>query len=619
MESVRGLTECIELLFGESIVARDEATVILSAGRGLGPPDLCWLQKATVSALTGAKAGEPGGYYHHALGRDVSSSAAVAAYFASITMRVEAVPWMRGFWNSNQVKVQRGFYCTYDPFTRADVRCELCIPGGVVCGALDAGGQVHEVTPALWRNVQVAAFLRAELYDPELVSFGSVVMRYEPLPSPEEERRLLGHILEMYSSKVLPQGLELLTEDKFGGCIAEHMDILLFAVSRHFGRRQRWEAAVDFFSRLSGVYTPAAVYVAAVQRELGQFEDTLRTLSAAVEAEPHCTQLLVALAGECLSAQQVETASKLARRALRIDAGLRPAWLVLARCYVRQDEPGLALVTLNIVPTPPTPLGKEAVRRGPDPGGASGRAGLCARTSRASSRRVRATQCGPPSLLARVHAVPNNPACEWHRWCHVTRLWRFLLPRSRAERVGGLGLVDAQEMLFTRAPPHARNYTKPSQAPYDPDLAQAQATIADEPYAPQPYAPQPYAPQPRSPMPHSPYAPQPRSPMPHSPYAPQPLCPATPMPHIPMPHSPMPHNPMPHIPMPHIPHAPQPHAPQPYAPQPASTQGHRALAILPARMMVNRDPNDLGLWADVGPHRITHAVLAAVYGVLQGA
>lgn len=33
--------------------------------------------------------------------------------------------------------------------------------------------------------------------------------------------------------------------------------------------------------------------------------------------------------------------------------------------------------------------------------------------------------------------------------------------------------------------------------------------------------------------------------------------------------------------------------------------------------MVNRDPNDLGLWADVGPHRITHAILAAVYGVLQ--
>ncbi|MEW5316765.1 MAG: hypothetical protein WDW38_008115 [Sanguina aurantia] len=196
-----------------------------------------------------------------------------------------------------------------------------------------------------------------------------------------------------------------LSPTQFGGCIAEHMDILLFAVSRHFGRRQRWEAAVDFFSRLSGVYTPAAVYVAAVQRELGQFEDTLRTLSAAVEAEPHCTQLLVALAGECLSAQQVETASKLARRALRIDAGLRPAWLVLARCYVRQDEPGLALVTLNIVPTPPTPLGKEAVRRGPDPGGASKRGCARMRTSRASSRCVREV-----ALVSHHHTPPPRPA-----------------------------------------------------------------------------------------------------------------------------------------------------------------------------------------------------------------
>lgn len=58
---------------------------------------------------------------------------------------------------------------------------------------------------------------------------------------------------------------------------------------------------------------------------------------------------------------QIETASKLARRAVRMDAGLRPAWLVLARCYVRQNEPGLALITLNIVPTPPTPLRKEEV------------------------------------------------------------------------------------------------------------------------------------------------------------------------------------------------------------------------------------------------------------------
>lgn len=70
---------------------------------------------------------------------------------------------------------------------------------------------------------------------------------------------------------------------------------------------------------------------------------------------------LVKPRGSKLLCLQIETASKLARRAVRMDAGLRPAWLVLARCYVRQNEPGLALITLNIVPTPPTPLRKEEV------------------------------------------------------------------------------------------------------------------------------------------------------------------------------------------------------------------------------------------------------------------
>lgn len=42
--------------------------------------------------------------------------------------------------------------------------------------------------------------------------------RYEPLPGPEDERQLLGHVLEMYRSKVLPKGLEHLSEDKVRAC-----------------------------------------------------------------------------------------------------------------------------------------------------------------------------------------------------------------------------------------------------------------------------------------------------------------------------------------------------------------------------------------------------------------
>eukprot|EP00983_Pelagomonas_calceolata_P047633 1140736-Pelagomonas_calceolata.AAC.3 len=53
----------------------------------------------------------------------------------------------------------------------------LYMPCGVLCGALDAEGGVHEVTPELWRNCALASFLRSELYDPELTMHSEVLHR----------------------------------------------------------------------------------------------------------------------------------------------------------------------------------------------------------------------------------------------------------------------------------------------------------------------------------------------------------------------------------------------------------------------------------------------------------
>lgn len=47
------------------------------------------------------------------------------------------------------------------------------------------------------------------------------------------------------------------------------------------------------------------MYVAAAQRELDSFEGSFATLSAALERSPSSPALLVALANECLYADQV--------------------------------------------------------------------------------------------------------------------------------------------------------------------------------------------------------------------------------------------------------------------------------------------------------------------------
>jgi hypothetical protein len=155
MESLRGLPEHTEADFGDSIVARDEAIAVLATTPGLGPPDLCHLQKCPKRSGLFGSSGESQGYYHFVLGRDVSSSAAVAAYFALLNAKVEHRSMLQGLWMSLEYVIERGFYCCYDAISRMDVRCELCVPGGVVVGAVDAAGQLHDATPQIWQQVQV--------------------------------------------------------------------------------------------------------------------------------------------------------------------------------------------------------------------------------------------------------------------------------------------------------------------------------------------------------------------------------------------------------------------------------------------------------------------------------
>lgn len=72
------------------------------------------------------------------------------------TSQVEQPSFLGSLLTTKTWTIQRGFYCCYDVITRTDVRCELCIPGGVVAGAVDATGMVAEVGPANWRNIQVS-------------------------------------------------------------------------------------------------------------------------------------------------------------------------------------------------------------------------------------------------------------------------------------------------------------------------------------------------------------------------------------------------------------------------------------------------------------------------------
>lgn len=61
--------------------------------------------------------------------------------------------------------------------------------------------------------LQVSAFVRAMLYDPEMRLNGGSVIAYDPCASAASEGSLLCTVLDLYSKGALPGGLQDISED----------------------------------------------------------------------------------------------------------------------------------------------------------------------------------------------------------------------------------------------------------------------------------------------------------------------------------------------------------------------------------------------------------------------
>ena len=253
------------------------------------------------------------------------------------------------------------------------------------------------------------------LYDPEMLANGGCVEMLDPLPTRAAEQRLLAAVAQLYERGVLPSALEHVSLGQAYGCAPEHADVALYAVWHYFRSRQRWAAAAACFGGVARCHPSAVVWQAAALRASGRGEGITQLLGTALERDPDSPTLLVAMATECMALQQVshlgcgvvaaglrdlrracaglnrripfgaasaapsaagaiirsptwqschlthtwlpqvDTASRLARRAVQFQRRCRPAWLLLARCYAAEGLYAEALATLNAVPTPPLP------------------------------------------------------------------------------------------------------------------------------------------------------------------------------------------------------------------------------------------------------------------------
>ncbi|GAA5992677.1 hypothetical protein JCM5350_002540 [Sporobolomyces pararoseus] len=337
-EYLKDTPEFVELELGESLVSRTET---LASFRELGPPDLCHVIKTT------GKAGQKDmGSYHYVSGVDASSSASLAAYLNSLTYTVEEAPtWFFSSAGAKSAwKIRGGAFCSFNAFSRVDVRVEVKIPGGVEAYVVDVRGERHEATPQMWQEVYLSAVLRAILYADDANYRLAGFRKLDPITSPDAELKFIAAAEHAFF-----KGWQLGSEPEIqvATVVSNH---LTSGLMKYFGDSFRFGPAVNLFEKL--VVKDGEVACLLAQSYLGMNEEVkaVRVLQSALQNHPQSYSLLHVQCDFLRTKGKHDWALKLAKQAVNCAPSEFVTWAKLTQVNIELGRYSDALLTLNSCP-----------------------------------------------------------------------------------------------------------------------------------------------------------------------------------------------------------------------------------------------------------------------------
>ncbi|SGZ27071.1 BQ5605_C025g10045 [Microbotryum silenes-dioicae] len=338
---LKDVPEFYEVELGESLISRTETLGTWPSFRELGPPDLCHVIKTT------GKAGSKDiGSYHYVSGVDASSSASLAAYLNSLQYTVEeSASWFFGSTaTKGAYKIRGGAFCSFNAFSRVDVRVEVKIPGGVEAYVIDLRGDKHEATPAIWQEVYLSALLRAILYADDANYRLAGFRKMDPITSIEAELRFVA-AAEAAFFKGWQLGSE--PEIQVATVVSNH---LTAGLMKYFGDAFRFGPAVNLFEKL--VVKEGEVACLLAQSYIGMDEEVkaIKVLQAALEKQPQSYALLHVQCDFLRSKGKGEWALKLAKEAVNCAPSEFVTWAKLTEVNIELGRYTDALLTLNSCP-----------------------------------------------------------------------------------------------------------------------------------------------------------------------------------------------------------------------------------------------------------------------------
>lgn len=346
--TMASIPEAKEEYLGSSVIER---TGRLHSFVDLGPADLCNIYKHLVTSKKGLEIGT----FLYFTGIDTSNSASIAAQLQGLAtlMSSKSHYW---FGEKKHWKVPQMTYCTYNAFSKLDMRVTVHMPGKFESSVVNNDGKLihdkilNDELDRLWLETFVSSIVRSLLDsdDDENNKVGGLVEIRKVNPFNDGSKQVLATFLAGFE-KLFYEGPKL-------GC---GVDIPLPTLISNYlvdgflkcvQLTQSYDSALEILQRLEQNEPSVISLIAQVLLLKDEEIQAVTTMSEGIARDRRDADLLLLQAEFCMNKKRNDLALDLAKQAVKSAPSDFKSWSMLVKVYTKLGDFENALLTLNSCP-----------------------------------------------------------------------------------------------------------------------------------------------------------------------------------------------------------------------------------------------------------------------------
>lgn len=327
-----------------------ERTSRLHAFTDVGPADLCNIHKTSESKKT-----ELGTFLYYT-GVDTSNSASIAVHLQALASLISA-KLQYWFGEKKHWKVPELTYCSYNAFSKVDMRVTVHIPGKFEAVVVSSDGKLLDKlseadTDRLWLETFVCSLVRCLVVsdedDANRVGGLVEIRRENPFNNGWVSREMVANFVAAFE-KLFWEGHKL-------GCSIEIpqptlvSNYLVDGFLKCIQLTQRYDLALDTLHRLEKQEPAVAVLIAQVLLMKDDEIRAVQKMSEGIARDKRDSELLLLQTQFLVDKRRFDLALPLAKQAVQSSPSDFKTWAALVKVYTKLNDFENALLTLNSCP-----------------------------------------------------------------------------------------------------------------------------------------------------------------------------------------------------------------------------------------------------------------------------